>query len=293
MRLFDLLLRRNREKKDLKIERDLLLLTEVEPGIKLPKAFADHWTDLKKLGTAFASIKAFLKNELTIQESKFGHYPCIPLDYAYPKDNDGRFMYPLAQINCKDLPDLNGYPNSGYLQFYISAFSDIYGLDLKHPQNQEDFRVLYFTEKETEQFKTDFSFLQEVMQSDMVPVYKPHSLVIKKAFEYIGLGDIQCEKQEDQIQNIMKEHPTIENELWDASYDAFSSNGHKIGGYAYFTQEDPRIHNEKFKEFVLLFQLDSDEHIMWGDMGIANFFIHPDDLAKKDFTKVMYNWDCT
>lgn len=32
--------------------------------------------------------------------------------------------------------------------------------------------------------------------------------------------------------------------------------------------------------------------IMWGDCGVANFFIHPDDLKNKDFSKVLYNWDC-
>ena len=37
----------------------------------------------------------------------------------------------------------------------------------------------------------------------------------------------------------------------------------------------------------------SDGEIMWGDYGVANFFIHPDDLAKKDFPKVLYNWDCS
>ncbi|MDN5490601.1 MAG: DUF1963 domain-containing protein, partial [Acinetobacter sp.] len=32
--------------------------------------------------------------------------------------------------------------------------------------------------------------------------------------------------------------------------------------------------------------------IMWGDSGVGNFFIHPDDLEKRDFSKVVYNWDC-
>ncbi|MEE1943747.1 DUF1963 domain-containing protein [Pedobacter sp. KR3-3] len=44
--------------------------------------------------------------------------------------------------------------------------------------------------------------------------------------------------------------------------------------------------------YLLLFQLDSDEHIMWGDTGVANFFIDPTDLANKDFSKVPYHWDC-
>jgi uncharacterized protein YwqG len=43
---------------------------------------------------------------------------------------------------------------------------------------------------------------------------------------------------------------------------------------------------------VLLLQLDSDEEMMWGDSGIANFFIDPDDLRRGDFSRVAYHWDC-
>ena len=69
----------------------------------------------------------------------------------------------------------------------------------------------------------------------------------------------------------------------------YSSGGHKIGGYAFFTQEDPRQGTE-----LLLFQLDTDQDngILWGDMGVCNFFIEKENLEKLDFSKVLYNWDC-
>ena len=72
---------------------------------------------------------------------------------------------------------------------------------------------------------------------------------------------------------------------------AVSAGGHKIGGYAFFTQEDPRY---EMGEYELLFQLDSDQNIncQWGDMGVANFFIKKEDLIKKDFSEVLFNWDC-
>jgi len=65
----------------------------------------------------------------------------------------------------------------------------------------------------------------------------------------------------------------------------------QVGGYAAFTQEDPRAVDSPL---VLLFQLNSDDDadMMWGDCGIANFFIDPDELAKADFSRVLYNWDC-
>ena len=43
---------------------------------------------------------------------------------------------------------------------------------------------------------------------------------------------------------------------------------------------------------ILLFQLDTVEDIMWGDSGVGNFFIREEDLKNRDFTRVLYNWDC-
>ncbi|MBO7381562.1 MAG: DUF1963 domain-containing protein, partial [Neisseriaceae bacterium] len=39
-------------------------------------------------------------------------------------------------------------------------------------------------------------------------------------------------------------------------------------------------------------QIDSKNGIMWGDAGVGNFFITADDLKKRDFSRVLYNWDC-
>ena len=33
--------------------------------------------------------------------------------------------------------------------------------------------------------------------------------------------------------------------------------------------------------------------IIWGDCGIANFFIREKDLKVQDFSNILYNWDCS
>ena len=71
-------------------------------------------------------------------------------------------------------------------------------------------------------------------------------------------------------------------------------------GYPFFTQYDPRENNEALRRFdTVLLQIDSEyskEHpdyeIMWGDAGVANFFINGDALRKGDFSEIMYSWDC-
>ena len=51
---------------------------------------------------------------------------------------------------------------------------------------------------------------------------------------------------------------------------------------------DPRARTD----LELLFQLDSDDGVMWGDCGVGNFFITDADLKRRDFSRVLYNWDC-
>ena len=77
---------------------------------------------------------------------------------------------------------------------------------------------------------------------------------------------------------------------------------HQMGGYPYFTQEDPRINAGELANLdVLLFQLDSEmlpreqgggDLVLWGDCGVCNFFINREALRRRDFSRVCYNWDC-
>jgi uncharacterized protein YwqG len=68
----------------------------------------------------------------------------------------------------------------------------------------------------------------------------------------------------------------------------------RIGGYSRVEQDDPRLQFPD-EDWLLLFSLDSlgdgDYGVLWGDGGVGNFYIRPDDLAKRDFSKVMYSWD--
>ena len=87
------------------------------------------------------------------------------------------------------------------------------------------------------------------------------------------------------IWDILEEDKKIGEKLFDG--------GHKIGGFPNFTQSDIR---EIGDYDILLLQIDSEgtekNEIMWGDCGIANFFIREKDLKELNFYKTIYNWDC-
>lgn len=70
-------------------------------------------------------------------------------------------------------------------------------------------------------------------------------------------------------------------------------------GYPNFTQDNPIPHDESLKRFdTLLLCLDGcssvgdNFNMMWGDCGIANFFINSKRLEQKNFSDIFYTWDC-
>lgn len=71
--------------------------------------------------------------------------------------------------------------------------------------------------------------------------------------------------------------------------------GRKIDSNDIFIFEEKineKLSDEYNKYNTLLLQIDTDDDIMWGDSGIANFFINKEDLENKNFKNILYNWDC-
>ena len=241
-----------------------------------------------------ATIKPYIKIELTDNnkpiwwQSKFGGFPYMPKDFDYPKNNDGEYLYLLAQINFAEVPKIEGLPEKGILQFYIGT-DDLYGCNFDSPTVQENFRVVYFPDVSLEEkdLITNFEFLIPV-EEDYSPIQGFCAISFRINYAPISASDYQFNFFEI----------SDDDDKFDEYWDTFYSAGHKILGYPCFTQEDPRIDSSEDEPYILLFQIDSDSNengcdILWGDNGIANFFIKQSDLAKLNFSEVIYNWDCS
>lgn len=262
--------------------------------VDLPSELLIYKDKIESTIKPFIEIKAKAENNLSLWQSKFGGLPYFPKSLQYPIDSKGKAMFLLAQINFSETPKLASFPEKGILQFYISNGSDMYGACFESPAKQEDFRVLYFPEviEDEHLLVTKFDFLSK---PDMLPIEKQSSLtfnlklapmpVVDYLFEPIILNTSKSKYE------LYKDYQTV----YEEHEKLFRSEGHKIGGYPYFTQNDPRdSETYKGKEYILLFQMDTDDEagIMWGESGVANFFITEQDLASKDFSRVLYNWDC-
>ncbi|WP_130860651.1 YwqG family protein [Gracilibacillus phocaeensis] len=231
------------------------------------------------------------ERKTSLWESKFGGNPYFPLTMEYPKTPKGHPLRLLAQINFADLPEpLPSFPPKGILQFYIDGSDDMLGLDIDGDLNQSGYRVLFHDNviEGEEALLQNFSFLDQ-QDSDMFPVEAELALSFEPGFEPLSTGDFRSRETYAAILEELDGNDALE----DAFYETFDSSGHRIGGYPFFIQGDPRDFGDFQESTTLLLQLDSDDDIMWGDVGVANFFISKEDLEKRDFSKVLYNWDCS
>lgn len=229
-----------------------------------------------------------------ITASKFLGIPYLPKGEKYPLDTDGKPMLMWAQINFKDLPNNNLYPKNGVLQFFVSA---------DKWYNMKDYKVVFYPEI-TDNFNTDFSFLTPDLYQEC-PIECEHKLEFKKIMDRGNVQDIHFKGSPFYMINSCDFQKTLSKENQKKMDDIFNASGSKIGGYAHFTQDDPRtnskciFYNPEFRELkddVLLLQIDSinktTDKIMIGDIGVAHFFIDPEDLKSRNFEKSWFYWDC-
>ncbi|MBQ9991786.1 MAG: DUF1963 domain-containing protein [Lachnospiraceae bacterium] len=285
------------------------------------KDLAQNATErVKKIVERIQETTAMTAYQLTIVQdsqpnifdSKFGGVPYWDLTSAYPVDANGEKMMLLAQINftAAELED-ERLPQEGMLQFFISADDDCYGIDWDESDSQKNFRVIYheaINSSVTEEDVLDLDIPVATDKSDyseFTPVFKEARVEITKKTVWLGTEVCHFDKIFAQtVKEVLGEdikdqnyYKYLDEAERDYLYNVLSNAGHWLLGYPYFTQGDPREYREDTCYDTLLFQMDSDaigreDYVLWGDCGVANFFINKEALKNKDFSKVMYTWDC-
>jgi uncharacterized protein YwqG len=244
------------------------------------------------LGTRSSFIRASTSagGQTTPWASKVGGLPYWPKAVEWPCAPDGRPLAFLAQLNFSEMPHLAPFPQKGIAQFFIND-DDLLGMDFDDGENPDTFRVLFY-ENPTEDLAALNSALPAVDWDEELLPHHPdecYPLSFSLGEEVAPISDYRFY----QLFGADFFRQFGENE-WDVMAEfekSVRSQGHKIGGYAYFTQDDPRRDDDPM---LLLLQLDSDEKmdLMWGDMGVGHFFIREKDLAARNFSRVLYDWDC-
>lgn len=254
----------------------------------------------------YIRILAEANDETGVFSSKFGGIPYVTNDDSIPVDSDNNQLALLAQINCGELPENDLYPKVGLLQFWIARSSD-FGLD-----NRNSYCIKYIPNIDESVSEKDILEKYDILDEDSNEVHSPFksknasfSLTFEKGtstitstdyrFEDIALSTIQDLFPNEQINDL---YDDLENDVYSTLFKAFEGVQHGIGAYPTFTQWDPRNPDDSNTYDVMLLQIESmwstdsnEKEIMWGDSGVANFFIDSEKLKKLDFNDVLFNWD--
>ncbi|MBQ1713448.1 MAG: DUF1963 domain-containing protein, partial [Treponema sp.] len=210
-----------------------------------------------------------------LTSSKIGGIPYWPSAKEYPRDEEGKKMHLLCQLNLSECKDSCGLlPQSGILQFFISpAGGDVYGMNWERPTEQKNWRIVFHKQAEeglsADQIKEIAAPKSEYAES---PILKSTALEFSLSPSYIKSDDY---KMDQLVKDAAKENYML--------------------GYPSFVQYDVRSYMPKEEAAyfdTLLLHLDSlsaDGKIMcWGDMGCANFLMNSEALKRCDFSKVFY-----
>jgi len=253
------------------------------------------------------------EGEAGILESKVGGVPYMPKGAEWPCAADGVPMLFLAQVNCAELEALPDFPHTGILQFFI-GMDDVMGVDFENITNNAGFRVVYYEQPDTSVTAEDIP-MAAPPDEDYAPLgdkpcricFLPAEMQSIDGYDFrFDVGFVEkwngyhpdAPKQDIwEVRRGFSDEEHEELDFWERKWEEDEVPYHQLGGFPYFTQTDPRSLSRYSELDTLLFQLDSDyegmnDRVLWGDCGVANFFINREALRNRDFSNVGYSWDC-
>ena len=224
-----------------------------------------------------------------LRDSKVGGVAYWPKGMDYPTDSSGRPMYMLMQLNLGDLPKLEGYPKAGILQFFI-VIDPYYGSCNVDETLGEGHRVIYHANV----LKSDESLVSihiVLGPGDQLPL---NILNLSITTKLKGTSESMVVTSSDAsyypiFSNIDEfDNNVIMEKFREPLLDVDWST--HLGGYPQFFQGG---FSDEDSEWLTLLTITADEkiNILYGQGGVGNFFILPQDLANLDFSRVLYAWD--
>lgn len=206
-----------------------------------------------------------------------------------PLDENGKPLRLLCAIFCSEIKGVPDFPEKGLLRFYIQE-EPIYGMDYQQPSSQKNWRVIYDPEEPED--------MPEPCKEEITefPIKGCFCLTPSEASEPLAPPDYRFMDAFNRFLLRYGRLKPIDWDEYDMIKDRYSLRGNKLGGYMWSTQDDPRMHEVYQKYDTVLLQIDScyrgDCQISFGDDGVAVFLIPHDKLKARDFSDVMFWWDC-
>ena len=240
------------------------------------------------------------KEKIDLGKSKFGGAPDLPKNVDWFKEDNGKSLSFIAQINFSEIQNYKAsqnLPKKGILYFFYSAEQEAWGFD---PKDKDKFKVFYSTDAENLEAKDippdlgEYSIYKpcelQFFDSVSLPSWESSELVRKTLNddETEMYAELMC--PELSIENINNKILGHTNELQNdiALECQLVTNGLYCGDSSGYN--DPKYNELKngSSDWRLLLQIVSEEDktgMMWGDLGILYFLIKQQDLEELNFEK--------
>ncbi len=285
----------------------------LEDDSEITKETMKSLFDNFKLGKYWSEFEPLLRNEIrifteskseseiSIGQSKIGGLPDLPNNVDWFKEDNGKSLSFIAQINFSELKDLKQHvklPDNGILYFFYSAAQEAWGFDIK---DKDKFKVFYSPSTENLVRKDAPSDLEDYS------IYKSCILNYKNSvslpswendFVRNRLNDKELDKYIEIASNeeMNKMFGYADNVQGEMELECqLVTNGLYCGDATGYN--DPRRPElEKgITDWNLLLQIDSEEDktgMMWGDAGRLYFWIKEQDLKDLNFDESWFVLQC-
>jgi len=242
-------------------------------------------------------------SEIEVGDSKIGGQPDMAVDQDWPFWK-GAYHSFLAQVNLTQLPDselTDLLPETGMLYFFydsemrtwgdskddIGSYAIIYDdVDISHLETKP------YPQKLSENYRYS-SVKVNIVEEESFPPYEHdvyYSLSLSDGasdyyYDFVDSFNSEYSRNKlfgyaDNIQGDMRLSCVLrDNDLdWDDYRDV--------------SESESQVYEKKQDEWILLYQQDSYEEMMWGDVGMLYFWIKKEDLINRDFDKVYFELQC-
>lgn len=247
-----------------------------------------------------------LENE-TLEQSKIGGVPFLKSLDDIPVDVKNEPMMLLAQINLSELPEgQTVFPvNKGILQFWICGNDEGYGMGIESLEDTKNSKLIFIEDVTTTLTLDEIQSHFSQFEFEETPISGgAFKISYSLGKQYLSPADYRFQEIAVPIWNEVNPDMEIESifDGYDGAVEAIYETLlpeqpiHQLGGYPYFTQEDPREFEEELQVYdQLLLQIDTDDDegvdIAWGDGGISNILMKSEDLKAMNFEHYIYTWD--
>lgn len=237
--------------------------------------------------------------ELKATGSYIGGHPFVSSseDFSWPLNgNSGKPLTFLMQVNLAEIPRLEGFPESGLIQWWIRGDDEAYGLNFDEgATGREGLLVkLYSADELSESASSPRDPIpNRVDEDELGPLWgtEPYSLLGTETLSFPSYEESTIGSEAFDLFSELRE------ELEEDPAGVFRAlePSTQLGGYPAFAQGDPRQADGSQEPLILQLdsiELDGEDVVLWGDGGSAQLFGYLDALRRSDSSGLWWDWAC-